>query len=89
MKPNYININAKAQVNDKDSIFSYHKKLISIRKEYPIVVYGTYDLILEESEDIYAYTRTLDNEKLLVICNLTEKETVFQTPRDINTNSKS
>ena len=86
VNPNYININAKAQVNDKDSIFSYYKKLISIRKEYPIVVYGKYDLILEESEEIYAYTRTLDNEKLLVICNFTEKETVFQTPSNINTN---
>ncbi|MVX64009.1 alpha,alpha-phosphotrehalase [Clostridium chromiireducens] len=86
VNPNYININAKAQVNDKDSIFSYYKKLIGIRKEYPIVVYGKYDLILEESEEIYAYTRTLDNEKLLVICNFTEKETLFQTPSDINTN---
>lgn len=88
VNPNYININAKAQIDDKDSIFNYYKKLISIRKEYPIVVYGRYDLILEESEKIYAYTRTLDNEKLLVICNFTEKETLFQTPSDINTNSQ-
>jgi Glycosidases len=85
VNPNYTSINAKAQIDDKDSIFSYYKKLISIRKEYPIVVYGKYDLILEESEDIYAYTRTLDKEKLLVICNFTEKENAFQTPSDINT----
>ena len=47
-------------------IHIYYQKLIRLRKENPIMVYGTYDLLLPESETIYAYTRTLGKEKLLV-----------------------
>ncbi|MBC2579504.1 alpha-glucosidase [Clostridium sp. DJ247] len=88
VNPNYKNINAKLQINDKDSIFNYYKKLIKIRKENSVVVYGNYDLILEEHPHIYAYTRTGDNEKLLVICNFTENNTIFQLPNNVVYNTK-
>ena len=47
-----------------------------------MIVYGTYDLLLPESEEIYAYTRTLGDEKLLVACNFTEKEVSFDMPEE-------
>lgn len=83
VNPNYKRINVKSQLNDKNSILNYYRKLIKIRKENEIVVYGSYDLILEEHENIYAYTRTLNNKKLLVICNFSNKESNFILPNEI------
>ena len=80
---NYKEINAKVQINDENSIFNYYKRLIKIRKSNPVVVYGKYNLMLETNEEIYAYTRTLDNEKLMVICNFTEKNSVFKCEEKI------
>ncbi|GIM27715.1 alpha-glucosidase [Clostridium polyendosporum] len=88
VNPNYRQINVKSQLHDQDSIFNYYKKLISIRKKNEIVVYGTYNLILEDHQEIYSYTRTLGDKKLLVICNFTENTPVFNLPEEIKYNSK-
>lgn len=77
VNPNYKEINAESQLKDENSIFNYYKKLIKIRKSNSVVVYGKYNLILEENKEIFAYTRTLENEMLLVICNFTGNETEF------------
>jgi len=79
----YKEINVENQVSDPNSIFNYYRKLIKIRKENEIVVYGRYDLILEDDKEIYAYTRTLDNKTLLVICNFTKNEPMFRLPSNI------
>lgn len=47
-------------------------------------MYGAYDLILKENEQIYAYKRTLDNETLLVICNFTGEAAYFELPEHIS-----
>ena len=73
VNPNYKQINAASQVHDEDSVFSYYKKLISLRKQYPIIIDGHYELLLPEDDKIFAYTRTLGKEKLLVICNFSEE----------------
>ncbi|WP_234124617.1 glycoside hydrolase family 13 protein [Clostridium hydrogenum] len=83
INPRYKEINVENQINDPNSIFNYYRKLIKIRKENEIVVYGRYDLILEDDKEIYAYTRTLDDKKLLVICNFTKNEPMFCMPEDI------
>ncbi|MCK2000664.1 alpha-glucosidase [[Brevibacterium] frigoritolerans] len=72
VNPNFQHINAEKALNDKDSIFYYYQKLIKMRKQNEIIVYGKYDLLLEDSEEIFAFTRTLENEKLLVVCNFTQ-----------------
>lgn len=77
---NYIGINAEKEINDKNSIFNYYKKLIALRRQYEIIVYGSYDLLMEDSEQIYAYTRSLAGEKLLVLCNFSEKSAEFLMP---------
>ena len=70
---NYKLINAKSQISDESSVFSYYKKLIELRHSMDVMVDGVYDLILENHPDIYAYTRTLGDEKLLVLCNFSDK----------------
>jgi oligo-1,6-glucosidase len=88
VNPNYKEINVKEALADPNSVFHYYKKLIQLRKQHDIIVYGTYDLILEDDPYIYAYTRTLGNEKLIVITNFSEKTPVFRLPDDITYNTK-
>ncbi len=80
VNPNYTQINAKDQTADHDSVFHYYKKLIALRKQYPIIVYGSYELLLKDSEQIFAYTRTLGQEQLLVVCSFTDTVVSFQIP---------
>ncbi|MCS0542876.1 alpha-amylase family glycosyl hydrolase, partial [Aeromonas veronii] len=80
VNPNFKDINVQTEIADPDSIYHYYKKLIGLRKNNPIMVYGSYDLILEENEQIYAYTRTLGNETLLVITNFTKETPIFTLP---------
>ena len=63
-----------------DSVFHYYQKLIALRKKYPIIVYGTYELLLADSEELYIYTRSLGEQKLLTICNFTEKTLEYTLP---------
>ncbi|MCI5700518.1 MAG: alpha-glucosidase [Lachnospiraceae bacterium] len=84
VNPNYVKVNAKEQYTREDSVFNYYKKLISLRKQNPIIVYGTYKLLLPDSEELYVYTRTLDDRKILVICNYAEKEVAFELPEEFS-----
>ena len=74
VNPNYKTINAAAQVEDPDSIYNYYRKLIELRKEEEVIVYGTFDGLEDADENLYIYTRSSENKKILVICNFTEKE---------------
>jgi oligo-1,6-glucosidase len=72
VNPNYKEINVEQALADSDSIFYYYQRLLALRKKNPIMAYGEYKLLLPEHEDIYAYTRTLDDEKWLVLLNFNE-----------------
>ncbi|PLR99269.1 glycoside hydrolase family 13 protein [Bacillus sp. T33-2] len=87
LNPNYTRINVRQALQDEDSIFYHYKKLIELRKQHEIIVYGSYDLILEDDESIFAYTRKLGDELLVVINNFYEKETIFELPKDIQYNN--
>ena len=77
VNPNYKKINVADQLKREDSVFHYYQKLIRLRKENEIIVYGNYELLLPEDENIFAYVRTLDNQKLLVVCNFSKTEQKF------------
>ena len=82
VNPNYKEINAKAETKDPNSVFHYYKKLIALRKENPIMVYGRYEPMLEDSEELFVFTRTLDDKKLLAVCNFTDQDTGFTIPEE-------
>jgi len=83
VNPNYIEINAKAEISNANSIYHYYRKLIQLRKKYDVIVYGKYELLLPEHQEIFAYTRTRGDEKLLVICNFFEGQPMFELPEHI------
>ena len=74
VNPNYKEINAAACTADPDSVFHYYQELIRLRHTLPIIVYGTFQGLLEDSETIYAYQRLLDGQVLTVACNFTDQE---------------
>jgi oligo-1,6-glucosidase len=88
LNPNYKDINAKQALADPNSIFFYYQKLIRLRREKPIIVQGSYNLILDENQEIYAFTRTLEDEELLVILNFTRNKPVFALPDSVSFSDK-
>lgn len=71
---NYTQINAKAQVDDANSVFHYFKKLIQLRKDYPVIVHGKYQTLLAAHDNIFAYKRNFEDQELVVMCNFTDKK---------------
>ncbi len=88
VNPNYPEINVDRALADPDSIFYYYKKLIRLREQFPVIVYGKYELILEEHPQIYAFTRTLDDDRLLVMLNFSEESPYFSLPDQISFTSQ-
>ncbi|MFP3721795.1 alpha-glucosidase [Niallia circulans] len=78
MNPNYLDINVESQKQDPDSIYHFYKKMIDLKKSGPILTYGTFDLVDEENKQVFAYTRTLDDKKIVIISNLSAEEAVFE-----------
>ncbi len=78
VNPNYKKINVEAQQKDPHSILNFYKALIRIKKSYPVFEEGYYKLLLEEDEDLFIYTRTTEEEQVLIMCNLCVEERSFQ-----------
>ncbi len=83
---NYKDLNVENALKDSHSIFYHYQQLIKLRKELDIIAYGSYKPILEEHQQIYAYIRSYENQKLLVINNFYGTETVFELPQGLNLN---
>ena len=83
VNPNYAEINAKQAVSDPTSVYNYYKKLIRNRRDHLIFVYGDYRSLHEESERIYAYLRTWNDERALVVLNFFADPAEFELPADI------
>ena len=77
VNPNDKEINAKRALEEKDSVFYYYQKLIHLRKQYPVIVYGHYDLLLPDSRQLYVYTREYEGDRLLTICNFTGQKVEY------------
>mgnify|MGYP002511519736 CR=1 FL=1 len=80
VNPNYMEINAKKALEDKDSIFYYYKELIHLRKKEPILIYGNFKLLYSEDKSVFAYIREWDYKKWLIVCNFYGTPTDFMYP---------
>lgn len=75
---NYKQINAKSQLNEVDSVYNFYRRLIQLRHEDEIIVHGTFEMLLQENEQIFAYQRSLDGVKMLVFCNFTPNHVKYE-----------
>ena len=82
VNPNYKEINAAQQLEDPNSIFYYYQKLIRLRKEKDIIVYGGFEPLYRDDEQIFAYIRRQDQEKLLTVCNFSDKNAEMEIPEE-------
>ena len=80
VNPNYVTINAAEQLGREDSVFHYYQKLIALRKEMDVIVYGHYELLEPGHPNLFIYTRALGDESLLVLCNFSEQEQAYEIP---------
>ena len=75
---NYKEINAARQTGSETSVYSYYRRLIKLRHEMEIIVYGSFNLIMADSEEIFAYTREYEGKTLYVFCNFTDKNIEYE-----------
>ena len=84
VNPNYTEINVEAAEKDPDSILNFYRRLLKFRKENDVVIYGTYEEIYKDSNELYAYIRRLGNKKVLVVCSFSEKAVGFTAPDELD-----
>ena len=85
---NHRFINARAEMEDPDSVFHYYKKLIALRKAYDVFRDGRFALVSPDHEQVFAYTRDTEKAHMLVVCNFTAEQTPFPLPRNFRTARK-
>ncbi|WML57623.1 alpha-glucosidase [Neobacillus sp. PS2-9] len=78
VNPNFKDINVVSQQNDEHSVLNFYKKMIDLKKANEVFTYGTYELLLKDDPQIFAYTRTLNEEKIIVITNLSTQPAEMQ-----------
>lgn len=81
---NYTEVNVADSLNDKNSLLNYYKSLLRLRKDNPIIIYGSYVEYLHNSKKLYVYERQLDNQRLLVINSFVEGAVKFKAPNGID-----
>src|SRR5690606_8679722 len=82
VNPNFMEINVEKQLADEDSVLHFYKKMIQLKKANKVFTYGVYDLLLEEDPQLYVYTRTLGEEKVIVVTNLSRENAVCRVPEN-------
>ncbi|ELY4675007.1 alpha-glucosidase [Cronobacter turicensis] len=73
VNPNYEMINVESQQHDPHSVLNFYRQMIHLRKREPALIYGRYETVLDDHEQIYAYRRVLGDETLVVLCNFSGK----------------
>ena len=85
VNPNYGTLNVAAQEGDPNSCLNYFRKMVKLRRENPVLVYGAYETLFREHPQVYAYTRTLGEEKMLVLLNFSAEAAELELPADLTT----
>lgn len=79
---NHTTINVDDENKDPNSVLNYFRKMVQIRKNNPVLIYGKYTLLDKENPNIYAYTRELDGKKILILLNFSSKNATVQLDID-------
>ncbi len=80
VNPNYEEINVVRQQADPGSVLGFHRRLIELRKAEPVLVYGSYELLMKDDPQIYAYQRRLGDDRIVIVTNLSARAAEFSHP---------
>ncbi|MFC4450041.1 glycoside hydrolase family 13 protein [Halorussus aquaticus] len=83
VNPNYDAVNVADATAREDSIWNYYRELIRFRESTPVAIYGDYELLLPDDPDVYAYLRTLGDDRLLAVLNFSEATPTFSLPQSV------
>ena len=83
VNPTYTEINVQAAIADPASILYTYKQLIALRKEHPVMVYGDYCPVMEQYENVVAYTRAYEGEKWFMIFNFQAAPQEIEFPEEL------
>ncbi len=83
INPNYTTVNVAVQEKDSNSVLTYFKKIVALRKNSPALIYGSYKLYDEKNPNVFAYTRTFNTEKYLILLNFSNTKTDFILPDEL------
>lgn len=84
VNPDYKTVNQALEENDPNSVLNYFKKIVQLRKDNLVLVYGKYELLDKDNPDVYAYTRELNGKKLLILLNFKSRTASVNTGIDLN-----
>ncbi|RAK49902.1 glucohydrolase [Macrococcoides bohemicum] len=84
VNPNYEEINVFVQERKEDSLLNFYKKLIQLKKDNLTLTYGSFDLIYPEDKNVFAYTRTLEDEQFIILGNLSHNKVTLKTDDKLN-----
>lgn len=87
VNPNYQQINVAEQQDNPNSILNFYKAMIQLKKSDDVYTYGTFDLIDANNEQVFAYTRTLEDKQVLIVGNLTNQVSSLNIPDYFSYNS--
>ncbi|MCW8328630.1 alpha-glucosidase [Photobacterium sp. SDRW27] len=85
VNPNFPEINVEAALEDHDSIFYHYQKLIQLRKSLPVIVYGAFEPVFEDHEQVFGYIRSDEQHRLFVLSNFTGEEVTISIPEALQT----
>lgn len=83
VNPNYPDINVEQNLKDPESIYHYYRQMIELRKSTDTLIYGSYDLIAEDHDQVYAYTRTLEDDRYFIVVNMFDQQTTLDLSSDM------
>ncbi len=86
---NYQTVNVEQQRENKDSVFHFYKKMIQLKKEHQIFTYGSYDLLMEDHEQVFAYQRRLDGKTAVVMVNISNQEAIWIAENGMSVSSNN
>ena len=84
VNPNYTKVNVAAEESDANSCLKYFRKMVTLRKDNPVLIYGKYTLIDANNPDVYSYTREFDGRRVLVLLNFKDKAATAKTGFDLS-----
>lgn len=83
VNPNYRHINVEASRSDSQSILAHYRQLIGLREQHKVIVYGRYQSFLDQDPQFFVYTRTLEDQMLLVVANFSNKPGTLELPDEL------